>query len=67
MEVNILALQKGEEFFAYVFPDDATEQAVSQLKRDARDPSLNFNWYDAAVLCKRIREIESRSALPESR
>lgn len=56
--LNVLVLQKGQEFFAYVFPDEAIGRTRFQLEHDAKNPSLSLDWHDAGVLSKRIRAIE---------
>ncbi|MEM9588231.1 MAG: hypothetical protein AAGA03_13195 [Planctomycetota bacterium] len=59
-EVNVLALVKGDEKFIFLFDDDNKDQTLRQLARFAADPELDFSWYDAAMLSRKIRD-----ALPE--
>jgi hypothetical protein len=36
------------------------------LGRYAADPDLSFSWYDAAVMSKKIREIDAQQTLKGS-
>ncbi len=55
-EINVLALVKGEEKFIFLFDDANRDQTLRQLARYAADPELDFSWYDAAMLSRKIRE-----------
>jgi hypothetical protein len=55
-EINVLALVKGEEKFIFLFDDSNRDQTLRQLARYAADPELDFSWYDAAMLSRKIRE-----------
>ena len=55
-EVNVLALVKGEERFLFLFDDQNRTETLRTLGRFAADPDLDFTWYDAAVLSRKIRE-----------
>lgn len=55
-EINVLALVKGEEKFIFLFDDANRDQTLRQLARYAADPELEFSWYDAAMLSRKIRE-----------
>lgn len=55
-EVNVLALVKGEERFLFLFDDENRTETLRTLGRFAADPELDFTWYDAAVLSRKIRE-----------
>lgn len=59
-EVNVLALVKGEERFLFMFDDKNRDETLRTLARFAADPDLDFSWYDAAMLSRKIRE-----ALPD--
>lgn len=59
-EVNVLALVKGEERFLFMFDDKNRDETLRTLARFAADPELDFSWYDAAMLSRKIRE-----ALPD--
>ena len=59
-EVNVLALVKGEERFIFLFSDENRDETLRQLARFAADPEIDFSWYDAAMLSRKIRE-----AVPE--
>ncbi|MGB7345326.1 hypothetical protein [Planctomycetes bacterium K23_9] len=55
-EINVLALVKGEERFIFLFDDDNRDETLRQLARFAADPELEFTWYDAAMLSRKIRD-----------
>lgn len=55
-EINVLALVKGEEKFIFLFDDANRDQTLRQLARFAANPELDFSWYDAAMLSRKIRE-----------
>ena len=55
-EINVLALVKGEERFIFLFDDDNRDEALRQLARFAANPELDFSWYDAAMLSRKIRD-----------
>jgi hypothetical protein len=55
-EINVLALVKGEERFLFLFDDQNRDETLRQLARFAADPELDFSWYDAAMLSRKIRD-----------
>lgn len=55
-EINVLALVKGEERFIFLFDDENRDETLRQLARFAANPELDFSWYDAAMLSRRIRD-----------
>ncbi len=55
-EINVLALVKGEERFIFLFDDANRDETLRQLARFAADPEIDFSWYDAAVLSRKIRD-----------
>lgn len=55
-EINVLALVKGEERFIFLFDDANRDDTLRQLARFAADPELDFSWYDAALLSRKIRD-----------
>ncbi|QDV69625.1 hypothetical protein Poly24_33410 [Rosistilla carotiformis] len=55
-EINVLALVKGEEKFIFLYDDANRTETLRLLGRFAADPEIDFTWYDAAVLSKRIRD-----------
>ncbi len=55
-EYNVLALVKGEERFIFLFDDANRDETLRQLARFAADPELDFSWYDAAMLSRKIRD-----------
>ena len=55
-EINVLALVNGGERFIFLFDDANRDETLRQLARFAADPELNFSWYDAAMLSRKIRD-----------
>ena len=55
-EVNVLALVKGQQRYLFLFDDANRTETLRTLGRFAADPELDFTWYDAAVLSRKIRE-----------
>ena len=55
-EINVLALVKGEERFLFLFDDQNRDETLRQLARFAANPELDFTWYDAAMLSRKIRD-----------
>ena len=56
-QVNVIALVRGEEHFVFVFDPKRRTELLRLLGRYAADPSMSFNWYDAAVLSQKIRDL----------
>ncbi|MBU6238580.1 MAG: hypothetical protein KGQ51_12205 [Planctomycetes bacterium] len=56
-EVNVLALVRGEEQYIFVFDPTRRTELLRLLGRYAADPELSFNWFDAAILSHKIREL----------
>ncbi|MCU0707085.1 MAG: hypothetical protein MUF23_02225 [Pirellula sp.] len=56
-EVNVVALVRGEEQYIFVFDPSRRTELLRLLGRYAADPKLSFNWFDAAVLSQKIREM----------
>lgn len=56
-EVNVVALVRGEEQYIFVFDETRRTELLRLLGRYAADPELAFNWYDAAILSQKIREM----------
>jgi len=56
-QVSVITLVRGEEHYVFVFHPQKRTELLRLLGRYAADPNLSFNWYDAAVLSQRIREM----------
>ncbi|MEZ6090469.1 MAG: hypothetical protein R3C05_21110 [Pirellulaceae bacterium] len=46
---------RGREFI-FLYDDANRTETLRMLGRFAADPDIDFSWYDAAVLSKRIRD-----------
>lgn len=55
-ELNVLALIKGQERYVFVYDDDSRNELIDAFRLWAADPSLSFNWFDAAVLTEKARQ-----------
>ncbi|MGF1578904.1 MAG: hypothetical protein ACFCD0_06035 [Gemmataceae bacterium] len=55
-EFNILALSKGPHKFVFIFDDESLNALVDTFRDQASDPSLELNWFDAAVLADKAKE-----------
>ncbi len=69
--VNVLAMVKGEEQYVFLYDDENRVETLRTLGRYAADPELSFTWYDAAVMSKKIRDLDASTetepqTLPES-
>ena len=58
--LSLTVLVKRGERYALVYRDDQVVEACRAAGRWAGNPELSFTWYDAAVLCVRIRESAER-------
>ncbi len=47
-------LVKNNEQWIFRFKHGEEANVLQQLARNARDPKLDFNWFDAAVLSHQI-------------
>jgi hypothetical protein len=56
---------RGEEHFVFVFDPKRRTELLRLLGRYAADPSMSFNWYDAAVLSQKIRDLLPASSAME--
>lgn len=60
MTIHTLAMVKDEERYVFIFDDDHIPDMIRYFGRYASDPEMeSFNWQDAAILAKRVREIYS--------
>jgi hypothetical protein len=55
-EFNVLALIKGLEHYVFVYDDASRPLLLELFNQQAADPSLSFNWFDAAVLTEKAWE-----------
>ena len=63
-QVSVVTLVRGEEHYVFVFQPQKRTELLRLLGRYAADPNLSFNWYDAAVLSQRIREMMPAESMP---
>jgi hypothetical protein len=55
-EFNVLALLKGQQHYIFVYDDDSRPQLIDAIRDQAADPTVDINWFDAAVLIQKARE-----------
>ncbi len=63
MEINVVALVRGEEQYIFMFDEVNRTETLRMLGRYAADPQLSFTWYDAAVMSQRVRELMPAKAI----
>jgi len=54
--VNVLCLVKGDERYVWLYDNDQRAEMLRSIGRFAAEPQLEFSWYDAAVLCQKVRQ-----------
>jgi len=57
-DVHIQILAKGSERYIFIFTEEYRGETLRTLGRFASNPELSFDWYSAAVLSQRIRNLE---------
>ena len=66
--LNVLMLEKGNERYVFMYADNRRAEVLRTLGSYASNPELNFSWYDAAVLAKKVRDAKvatNRFQLPQ--
>lgn len=59
-----LSLIKGEHRWRFRWEQGGEAAIISAVADLARDPNMNFDWYDAAVVCRHIAQgLPSRGAV----
>lgn len=56
LELNVLALYKGEEKFVFVYDEESRADLLNEFRNLAADPERSLNWFDAAILTQKLRE-----------
>lgn len=54
--LNFLTLSKDGETYRFIFDDANRQNTLRQIAQFAANPELNLNWYDAAVLSRKVRD-----------
>ena len=54
--VYLIILQNGNEHWVFTYRDSTRRQLLRQLGKMAADPELKFNWWDCALVSKRVKE-----------
>jgi hypothetical protein len=72
LELNILALIKGDERYVYVYDDASRQTLVQRFHAQAANAELSLNWFDVVVLTQKAEEqgalaAQSGSAPPRFR
>jgi len=58
---NLLAILKDGEWYCFVYDDNSKAETLRTFGRFASNPDLNFTWYDAAILSKRMAKTPQQS------
>jgi hypothetical protein len=61
-KLHEVILRKDSETYAFRFDNDSRRAVVGVVARFALNPELNFSWHDAAVLCRKVRELAASDA-----
>jgi hypothetical protein len=56
LEVNVLALLKGDERYVYVYDDISHPDLIRAIRDQAANPRLSLTWFDVNVLTKKAHE-----------
>lgn len=56
LEVNVLALVKGQERYVFLYTDQNRTEILRQIYSMGTDPTLSFSRFDAAVLSAKVRK-----------
>jgi hypothetical protein len=59
---NFLGLVRGKERYIFVYDDGQEADILRVLGRQAVNPELSFNWYDAARLARKVQKHESMAS-----
>lgn len=59
--MNVLAVVKEHERFVFLYDDESLAALLHTLGRFARDRSLDFTWYDAALLSVKARQMKQQA------
>ena len=75
IELNVLALIKGDEKYVFVYDDDSQNQLLDAFREQAGDAQLSLSWFDAGVLTRKaieqakirpVDEVPARGRIPEA-
>ncbi len=59
-DINMIYLEKDNgEKYVFIFADNQKKNALRIMGKFASNKELNFSWYDAYVLCCKIRNLSS--------
>ena len=54
--VNVVSLLKANgQRFEFVYTDENASEILREMGRFASHPEIDFTWFDAALLSKRVR------------
>jgi len=57
VDLNVLTWTQRGHQYVLIYDSHHKRDALDAVGRWAADPELNFSWYGAAVLSKRIRDL----------
>lgn len=53
--VQILIHNRPDEKFIFLYAPELYQDVLRQVAQFAADPSINFSWYEAAMLSQKVR------------
>jgi|AP82_1055514.scaffolds.fasta_scaffold165611_1 hypothetical protein len=54
---NVLGVRRRGQNYLFLFSDDNFDEFLEQMIKYAKDPELDFAWYDVAMLSQRARQL----------
>ncbi len=57
LDLDLVVLVKGLERYVFLFAHSRRVEMLRLAGRFAADPDLSFTWYDASILCQKVRSL----------
>jgi hypothetical protein len=54
--INVATFHKPGHQFVFVFDDQNRSETLRQVSRFASNPDVPFTWFDAVIVCRKIRD-----------
>lgn len=64
LKIIVLAKQQPVEQYVFIYSDKNSRDLIRVFAGFAFNPELNFNWYDAAILTRKVQEGWNPSLTP---
>jgi hypothetical protein len=59
--VYVATMIKPEQTFVFIFDDANRTETLRQISKLASNPDIEFSWFDAALVCREIRDAKHPS------